>query len=94
MDSLNYQSFDYDNSPNQVDVGLIDRGISKLMTAVKWEHKQKKKKIGLFSMRDRMCLCREIDIVREKFRVKNHKLGLMLLYSNIYDLLYSMIMYT
>lgn len=45
-------------------------------------------------MRDRMCLCREIDIVREKFRVKNRKLGLMLLYSNIYDLLYSMIIYT
>lgn len=40
-------------------------------------------------MRDRMCLWRGINIVREKFRVKNHKLGLMLLYSNIYEPLYS-----
>lgn len=56
------------------------------MTAVKWEHK---KKIEPFSMRDRMCLCREINIVREKFRVKNHRLGLTLSYSDIYVPLYS-----
>ena len=53
------------------------------MTAVKWEHKEKKKKN--FSIRGRVVSCKGVNIIREKFRVNNHGFGLMLLYSNIYE---------